>query len=83
MSNEERKKTIAELEALKADALNANPNLSERDLNAAIANGVTDSKRLAGIKPYHQIASSAINYGIEGVPFHDTDGVVETTRKGR
>ena len=83
MSNENRTRTKEELKALRAAALNANPNLSERDLNDAIANGVTDSKRLAGMTAYHQIASSAINYGIEGVPFHDADGVVESTRRGK
>lgn len=83
MSNEKRTRTKEELNALKGKVIAANPELSESDIMAAIANGVTDSKRLVGINPYHQTAGSSINYGIDGVPFHDADGVVESTRRGR
>lgn len=85
MSKENRARTIGELEALKEAALNANPNLSERDMMAAVANGITDPKRLAGMTPYHEMIDSSTNYGIGEVPYHDADGVVvvEITRKGR
>lgn len=82
MSNEKRTRNIKELEALRVAALNANPNLSERDLNAAIANGVTDSKRLAGINPYHNKVGTPTIYGA-GDAYYDADGVVESNRRGR
>ena len=83
MSNENRKMEKATLQALRDAALKAFPNLNERNLNAAVANGVTDPKRLAGITSYHEIIDSSTNYGIGEVPYHDADGVIEITRKGR
>ena len=82
MSNEKRTKTIEELNALKGKVIAANPELSESDIMAAIANGVTDSKRLAGIDPYHNKVGTPTIYGA-GDAYHDADGVVESTGRGR
>ena len=83
MSNENRTRTKEELNDLRAKVIAANPKLNESDIMAAIANGIIEPGRLEGINPYHQTAGSSINYGIEGVPFHDADGVVESTRRGK
>ena len=82
MSKENRKMEKATLQALREAALKACPNLSERDLNAVVANGITDPKKLAGMTPYHQMVGTQVVYGV-GDAYHDADGVVETTRRGR
>lgn len=82
MSNENRTRTKEELKALRAKVIAANPELSESDIMAAIANGVTDSKRLEGIDPYHNKVGTPTIYGV-GDAYHDADGVVESTRRGK
>ena len=82
MSKENRARTKEELNAIKDGLLKSGVNLSERDMMAAVANGITDPKRLAGMTPYHQMVGTQVVYGV-GDAYHDADGVVETTRRGK
>lgn len=82
MSNKTNEAKIAELKARKEALLGSGVNLSERDMMAAVANGITDPKRLKGMTPYHQMVGTQVVYGA-GDAYHDADGVVEAAGRGR
>lgn len=82
MSNKINEAKIAELKARKEALLRSEAKLSEQDAIIAVANGITDPQRLAGMTPYHQMVGTQVVYGV-GDAYHDADGVVETTRRGK
>ena len=82
MSDKINKEKIEELQARKEALLRSGAKLGEQDAIIAAANGITDPNKLAGMIPYHQMVGTQVVYGA-GDAYHDADGVVEPTRKGR